>query len=195
MANSFKIAEQFVNHIILHRQRGRIAVNQTQLAKDFECSSSALRRWIERLLEAKIINRSPHSGPDGFDYWLTGEAMLVPQWRSVLALALQINVTKSQHFNIGQKFSVINNFLREMKIGIEGELSVLKQTLQNRDGRIKEMEEENSSMRFEMNRMLVRMRELETAYNSMIAINNAKEQKMATVGQNEPKNAMTETAI
>ena len=176
---NFKIAEQFVEHLRLHRNRARLAVNQGQLAKSFDCGTSALRTWIERLMEAKIINRLPSPGPDGFEYWLTSDSMMAPEWRDILHLALKMGIAKSPRFSAGQRFGVLNEFLRDMRISIEEELSMLKQTLNNRDYRIKELEEENSSMRFEMNAMLQKMRELEMAHNSMVATVNSREQKAA----------------
>ena len=178
MAN-FKIAEQFVDHLRLHRGRSRIAVNQGQLAKSFDCSVGALQKWIGLLMEAKIINRSSDRGLDGFEYWLSDDTLLVPEWRDFLHLALKMGVAKSPRFNVRQKFGVLNELLRDMRSGVEGELSALKQTLNCRDFRIKELEEENSSMRFEMNRMMVRMQELEMAHNSLVATANSREQKMA----------------
>ncbi len=179
MANSFRIAEQFVAHLRLHR--GRVAVNQGQLAKSFGCSAGALGSWIKHLMEAKVVNRAPHSVPDGVEYWFVDwNAMMRPQWLDILHAALTVTMAGSKRVNLGKKFSLLNDQVREIKESVEQEVSDLKQTLNTRDYRIKELEEENSSMRFETNRMLVRMHELETANRELTTAVNLHEQRLAT---------------
>ena len=181
MVNSFRIAEQFIAHLRLHSGRigGHTAVNQSQLAKSFDCGTSALRAWIERLLEAKIINRSSSPGPDGVDYWLVDDTMRVPEWRDNLALALKMNMAKSPRFNVGQRFGVLYNLLREMRSGLESELAVLKEEVDKGSKRIKELEEELSTERFERNKDAIIIRELEVANRELTASVNFYEKKTA----------------
>lgn len=177
MAN-FKIAEQFVSHLRLHR--GRMAVNQTLLAKSFDCSPGTLGIWIRHLFEAKVINRSPHAGPDGYEYWfIDREAMMNVKWLDNLHEALKMTMAGSQRISLGKKFNLLKNQIREVEESVEQEVLALKQERDGYQERIKELEEENSSMRFEMNAMLQKMRELEMAYKSMVVTINSKEQKAA----------------
>ncbi len=179
MANSFKIAEQFVAHLRLHR--GRAAVNQGQLAKNFGCSTDTLRTWIKHMMEAGVVNRSPHSVPDGVEYWfIDWNAMMGPQWLDLLHAALKMAMAGSQRVSLGKKFALLNDQIREIKESVEQEVSALKQENESYKERVKELEKELSTEKFERNKDAVLIRELEMANRELVATANFHERRAAT---------------
>lgn len=182
--SSFKVAADFVDYLRLHIGRGRVAVNQTQLAGSLRCGPGALKSAIECLLEAKVINRSPEKGPDGFEYWFTDEyrdEMRSVVWRDKLAIVLQINKASNQKLSVGQVFATLNDFLREMKRGLEQRVDSLQEEVAKKTARIEELEKEVSDKDSEVNTISFKSRELEAAYREAVASLNISEQKVVSL--------------